>query len=75
MALEAFNSCAAATDLNIDSISITAGNIIVVGDTSSRRNTLRLFEAIDKGGLKILQQRLYPKDDRDNFSVTVVPAK
>ena len=70
--LEAFNSCAAATNLKIDSISITAKSISIAGQTSSRANTLKLFEAI-KGKMRILQQHLDAKGGRDSFRITVVP--
>ena len=71
LVLEAFNKCAAPTRLNIDSISITT-KITIVGDTSSRRNTQRLFNAI-KEKMEILKERVYSKDRRDHFSITVVP--
>jgi len=71
--LDAFNNCAARTDLNIDSISITAKAIRIAGDTSSRRNTLALFDTIKKSRLQILQQRLDAKGGRDNFRITVEP--
>ena len=70
--LQAINDCAEQTNLNIDSISITEKNINIVGDTSSRSNTLQFFEAIKKTEMEILQQRLYAKDRRDHFSITVV---
>ena len=73
LVLEAFNKCAAQTDLNIDSISITTRAITIVGDTSSKKNTLKLFETIKKSGLEILQQRLDSKAGRDNFHITVRP--
>lgn len=75
LVLEAFNNCAAQTNLNIDSISITTKTISIAGDTSSRKNTLRLFDAIRKSGLEILQQDLNVKGGRDNFRITVVPKK
>ncbi len=73
LVLEAFNKCAAQTDLNIDSISITTRAITIAGDTSSKKNTLKLFETIKKSGLEILQQRLDSKAGRDNFRITVEP--
>jgi len=75
LVLEAFNECAAQTNLKIDSVSITAKTISITGDTSSRKNTLKLFEAIKKGKLEILQQNLYSKGGRDNFRITVMPKK
>ncbi len=74
LVLEAFNKCAKPTNLNIDSTSITARSITIAGNTSSRANTLKLFEAI-KGKLNILQQRLELKNGRDNFSITVEPKR
>ena len=73
--LDAFNKCAAQTKLQIDSISITAKNISVTGSTSSRKNTLKLFESIKKGKLQILQQNLDSKGGRDNFRISVMPRK
>ena len=76
LVLEAFNKCAAQTDLNIDSVTITS-KISIVGDTAAakgNRNTLRFFDAI-KGKLEISQERIYPKGGRDHFSITVVPKK
>ena len=73
LVLEAFNQCAAKTNLNIDSISITAKTISITGDTSSRKNTLEFFEAVKKSGLEILQQRLDSKGERDNFHITAEP--
>ncbi len=71
----ALNNCAAETNLDIESISIAAKSISVIGSTSSRTNTLKLFEAVTKGGLEILQQRLSTKGPRDDFSITVMPKK
>lgn len=73
LVLEAFNKCAAQTNLNIDSISITTKTISITGETSSRRNTLKLFEAIESGKLDVLTQRLDAKGGRDNFRITVAP--
>lgn len=73
--LEAFNKIAARTKLNIDTINIGAKSISISGDTSSRKNTLKLFEAIKKNRLNIIQQRLDSKGGRDNFSISVVPKK
>ncbi len=73
LVLEAFNKCAAQTDLRIETITITNRNINIVGDTSSRNNTLKLFEALKSVNLDVQQQRLDPKADRDTFSITVAP--
>ena len=75
LVLEAFNKCAEQTDLNIDSIGITTKTISIAGDTSSKKNTLRLFDAIKENGLEIQSQYLEAKGGRDNFSITVVPKK
>jgi len=73
LVLEAFNKCAAQTDLQIDKISITAKNIRIEGDTSSRNNTLRLRKAIEESKLEISQENSRSKGGRDYFSMTVVP--
>jgi hypothetical protein len=75
LVLGAFNNCAAATNLEIDSISISEKSIRVDGSTSSRTNTLKLFEAVSKGGLEILQQSLSASGARDDFTITVMPKK
>jgi hypothetical protein len=75
LVLEAFNKCAAQTNLNIDSISISTKTITIDGDTSSKANTLKLFDAIKSSGLDIVQQYIYTKGSRDNFSITVLPKK
>lgn len=73
LVLQAVNSCAEQTNLNIDSITITERNINIVGDTSSRSRTLNFFEAIKNNEMDILQQRLYTEDRRDHFRITVAP--
>jgi hypothetical protein len=73
LVLEAFNKCAAQTDLKVETISITSRNISIVGDTSDRRNTLKLFEAFKSVNLDVQQQRLDSEAGRDTFSITVVP--
>jgi hypothetical protein len=73
--LEAFNNCAAQTNLNIDSISISTKSMSITGDTSGRKNTLKLFEAIKKSNLEILQQGLDTEGGRDSFRITVEPKK
>ena len=83
MVLEAFNkpyeksgkSYAEQTDLKIDKISITAKNIRIVGNTSSRNNTLRLRKAIEESKLEISDESSGSKGVRDSFSMTVVPKK
>jgi len=74
LVLEAFNKCAAQTNLKIDKISITGKNITIGGDTSSRKNTLTLLEAI-KDKMVISSERHDSKSGRDTFSITIVPKK
>ena len=71
--LHAFNECAVKTNLNIESISITAKAVSITGDTSSRKNTLKLFKLLK--GSENSQKRLQPKGRRDGFSITIVPPK
>lgn len=73
LVLEAFNKCASQIDLNINSIIITTKTISIVGDTSGRKNTIKLRQAIEKAGLKILKDNLELKGGRDNFRITVEP--
>ncbi len=75
MLLDSINSCAAETDLNIDSISITESNISIKGDTSDRANTRKFLDAIEKNGLNVSQLRLYAADNRNKFSIIVEPEK
>ncbi len=75
LVLTAFNKCAAQTNLNIKTISITARDIIIIGETSSRPNTLKLFKAVRNNGLDILRDGYALKGGRDSFSITVVPKK
>ncbi len=74
--LEAFNKCAAKTNLVVDSISITTKSIVIAGETSRRKNTLILYDAIRQVKLDILQESLVEdKGGRDNFRITVGPLK
>ena len=75
LVLEAFNKCASQVHLSIDSISISASVINVSGSTSSRENTLKLFDNLRASNLDIMQQRLDSKAGLDIFSVSVVPKK
>jgi len=75
MVLTAFNKCAAQTSLNIKTISITARDIIIIGDTSSGQNTLKFFQAVRNNGLEISRENVGFKGGRDSFSITVVPRK
>jgi hypothetical protein len=74
LVLQAFNKCAAATGLNIDSVRITDRSITISGDTSSSANTLKVFDALRQSNLNILQQSFSTGGDgRGNFSVSVEP--
>ncbi len=73
LVLTAFNKCAAQTNLDIKTISITARDIIITGETSSRQNTQKLFKAVRDNGLEILREAYDLKGGRDSFSITVVP--
>jgi hypothetical protein len=75
MVLAAFNRCAAQTNLNIKSVSITTRNMSITGDTSSRQNTLKFFKAIRGNGLEISQENYDSKGGRDSFSISVAPKK
>ncbi len=75
LVLEAFNKCAAETNLSIDVLTVTPRNATISGDTSGRANTLRFFEAIRQTGLQIVEHRYELKGPRDTFSVTVEPQK
>lgn len=74
LVLQAFNKCAASTDLNIESVSITDKSITISGNTSSPGNTLKVFEALRQSNLDILQQNMTTAGDgRGNFNVSVEP--
>ena len=75
LVLEAFNKCAAPTNLKINKVSITTKNIRIEGDTASFKKTLELRKSIEKSNLVILQDNLTEKSGRSNFSITVVPKK
>ena len=75
LVLEAFNNCAAATNLKINKISVTEKNIRIEGDTANFKKTLELRKSIEKSNLEILQDNLTEKSGRSNFSITVVPKK
>jgi hypothetical protein len=74
LVLQAFNKCASATGLNIDSVRVTDKSITISGDTSSPDNTLKVFDALRQSNLNILQQNMYtPGDGRGHFNVSVEP--
>ena len=71
--LAAFNKCAAQTNLNIDTITITAKDIMITGDTSNRQNRQRFFETVRDSGLEIKREGYTLKDNRESFRITVAP--
>ncbi|MHC4532735.1 MAG: hypothetical protein ACYS6K_02180 [Planctomycetota bacterium] len=73
LVLTAFNKCAAQTNLNIKSITITKKDIIVTGDTSSRDNITKFFDILRSNGLDVLRQKFEKKGVRDNFNITLAP--
>jgi len=75
LVLQALNTCAAQTDLNLDVVTLTAQSITVNGDTSGRPSTLKVFEAMEKAGLKLVKTGYIEKNRRDTFTVTVEPKK
>ncbi|MHC4110562.1 MAG: hypothetical protein ACYSUY_05765 [Planctomycetota bacterium] len=75
LVLEAFNKCAAATNLKINKVSVTEKNIRIEGDTASMQKTLELRKSIEKSNLEILQDNIIEKNRRSVFSITVVPKK
>ncbi|MGA2171587.1 MAG: hypothetical protein ABSG82_01060 [Sedimentisphaerales bacterium] len=75
MVLQAFNKCAAATGLNIDSVAISDKSITISGATSGPDNTLKVFDALKQTGLNVLQQRISSEGGRSTFSVVVEPKK
>lgn len=75
LVFDAFNKCAAQTDLNIKSVSVTARDIGISGDTSNRKNTLEFFDTVRKSGLDISKETIIAKDTRDTFNITVEPKK
>jgi len=76
LVLQALSTCAARTDLRIDTITVTTRNIHVNGSTSSRSNTINgVFDAMKKAGLKLQDNRVTPEGDRDNFNMTLEPEK
>jgi hypothetical protein len=73
LCFRALNKCAASTGLNIDTVSITDKMITINGDTPSPENTLKMFDALKKTGLNVLQQRISTDGGRSTFGVTVEP--
>jgi hypothetical protein len=75
LVLEAFNNCAAPTNLKINKISVTEKIIRIQGDTASFNKTLELRKSIEKSNLEILQDNITEQSGRSVFSITVVPKK
>jgi len=73
LVLTAFNECAEQTNLNIDTITITAKDIMITGDTSNRQNRQTFFDTVRKNGLEIIREGYSLKDNRENFRITVTP--
>ena len=73
LVLLGINACAATADLNIDTITLAGENIQVNGDTSSRSNTLKVFDAMREADLAITRQAFTQKGGRDAFDITVEP--
>jgi hypothetical protein len=73
LVLTAFNECAAQTNLNIETITITAKDIMITGDTSNRQSRQKFFETIRKNKLEIIREGYSLKDNRENFRITVTP--
>lgn len=75
LVLKAFNTCASDTDLKISSLTITDENIIVMADVASRQKRQTLFDAVENGGLEIVQQQYGSTGGRENFHITLLPKK
>jgi hypothetical protein len=73
--LNALIDCTAATDLRIDSITITSSGILINGNTSSRSNTDKVFAAVEAAKLEIGSHAYDERNNRDTFTMTVKPAK
>jgi hypothetical protein len=69
--LSAFNKCVAQTNLNIDTINITERDIHITGDTSSRSNTIKLFDVVKNEGFSISNDKFNESGGRDSFSVNI----
>ncbi len=73
LVLAAFNKCAAQTNLNIETITITTKDIMITGDTSNRQNRQRFFETVRNSGLEIKREGYTLKNNRESFRITVAP--
>lgn len=68
MVLQAMNTCAKRTSLNIDKIIITGTNITLNGSTPSQTKTSEVFEAMRKQGFEVGKNSV---SDAGAFSVTL----
>ena len=77
--LQGFCACARQTDLNVGSITITATNIVIVADTSSRQNTQNAVKVMrtmmKEAGIIVGQEKMGGGTERDTFTITAEPAK
>jgi hypothetical protein len=77
--LQGFCDCARQTDLNVGSITITATNIVIVADTSSRQNTQNAVKVMrtmmKEAGIIVGQEKMGGGTERDTFTITAEPAK
>ncbi len=73
MTLEAFNKddCAKNINLQIDSINITSKYIRLTGSTLSYNGTMELRKKLIESDLEILNEELFSKGGRHNFSITL----
>ncbi len=72
--LEAFNKAPKNINLKIDTITISAKTITIVGNTNARPSTLKLFDSVKKHPkLKMSQSTYELKSGRDKFRITVLP--
>jgi hypothetical protein len=70
LVLQALGTCAKQTDLKIKSIEIGNNNIVVNGDTSSRRHTNEVLDALESV-LAVQGQRVRSDGTRDSFNFTL----
>jgi hypothetical protein len=75
LVLQALNSCAAATDLKIDLITVDSARITVAGNTSSRANTNKVLGAMPAAKLEPGSQGYMERNNRDTFTMTLKPIK
>lgn len=73
LVLGAFKKCAAQTDLNVKSVTVTSKDINMTGDTSSRQNRQKVFDTVRANGLDITGESYELKNGREHFMITIVP--